>query len=159
MTIAVLEACKLMNLKATKQASYAKYLQQCERLDEELRDRSKRNFQLRGRFDKLRGRLCELCRAPEVRKKLTFGRKEKPLLSFCGGCIPFLRNNLHACAIQVLKCDDDEAAQQALQHQVTPTEILLPCDKNPAGVLIFREFKKDPRQEQPSAVQHQVFGT
>ncbi len=30
---------------------------------------------------------------------------------------------------QLLKCDDDETAQQALVRQVTPNEILLPVDK------------------------------
>ena len=31
---------------------------------------------------------------------------------FYGGCIPPLRNGLHAIAIELLKCDDDEAAKQ-----------------------------------------------
>ena len=82
----------------------------------------------------------------KVRKKLTFGSKERLLLSFYGGCIPPLRNDLHAYAIQVLKCDDDQAAQQALLHQVTPNEILLPIDRNSAGVLILREFKTQDRK-------------
>ncbi len=62
-------------------------------------------------------------------------------MSFYGGCIPPLRNNLQACAIQVLKRDDDEVAKQALLHQVTPNEILLPTDRSAAGVLILREVK------------------
>jgi len=45
----------------------------------------------------------------------------------------------------LLKCDDDEAAKQALLHQVTPNEILLPVDRNAAGVLILREFKTQDR--------------
>ena len=77
-------------------------------------------------------------------KKLTFGSKERLLLSFYGGCIPPLRNDLHACAIQLLKCDDD---QQALLHQVTPNEILLPADRNSAGLLILREFKTQDRSD------------
>ena len=77
----------------------------------------------------------------KVRKKLAFGSKERLLLSFCGGCISPLRNDLHACAIQLLKCDDDEAAQQALLHQVTPNEILLPIDRNSADP----ERVQDPR--------------
>jgi len=81
-----------------------------------------------------------------VRKKLAFGSKERLLLSFYGGCIPPLRNDLHACAIQLLKCDDDEAAKQALLHQVTPNEILLPVDRNAAGVLILRGFKTQDRK-------------
>ena len=82
----------------------------------------------------------------KVRKKLPFGGKERLLLSFYGGCIPPLRNDLHACAIQLLKCDDDEAAQQPLLHQVTPNEILLPVDRNASGVLILREFKTQDRK-------------
>ena len=83
----------------------------------------------------------------KVRKKLTFGSKERLLLSSEGGCIPPLRNDLHACAIQLLKCDDGQAAQQALLHQVTPNEILLPADRNSAGVLILREFKTQDRSD------------
>ena len=71
-------------------------------------------------------------------RSLPFGGKERLLLSFYGGCIPPLRNDLHACAIQLLKCGDDEAAQQPLLHQVTPNEILLPVDRNAARVLILR---------------------
>ena len=83
----------------------------------------------------------------KVRKKLTFGSKERLLLSFYDGCIPRLRNDLHACAIHLLKCDDDQSAQQALLHQVTPNEILLPADRNSAGVLILREFKTQDRSD------------
>ena len=61
--------------------------------------------------------------------------------------MPPLRSDLHACAIQLLKCDDDQAAQQALLHQVTPNEILLPADRNSAGVLILREFKTQDRSD------------
>ena len=43
MIVAVLAAYKLLNLKATKQASYAMYLEQYERLDAHLRDRAKDN--------------------------------------------------------------------------------------------------------------------
>lgn len=80
-----------------------------------------------------------------VRKKLAFGSKERLLLSFRGGCILPLSNDLHACAIRFLKFDDDEVAKQALLHQVTPSEILLPVDRNAAGVLILREFKTQDR--------------
>ena len=80
-----------------------------------------------------------------VRKKLEFDSKERLLLSFYGGCIPPLRNDLHACAIQLLKCEDDEGSKQAVLQQVTPNEILLPIDGNAAGVLILREFKTQDR--------------
>lgn len=47
----------------------------------------------------------------------------------------------------MLKCDDEEAAKQALLHQVTPNEILLPTDRNSAGVLILRQFKTQDRNQ------------
>ena len=48
MIVAILAAYKLLNLKATKKASYAVYLDQYERLDAHLRDRAKDN-PLRGK--------------------------------------------------------------------------------------------------------------
>ena len=142
MIVAILAVYKLLNLKATKQASYAMYLEQYERLDAQLRDRAKDNVPT----ERQRAGFVSYVELLKVRKKLTFGSKEKLLLSFYGGCIPPLRNDLRACAIQLLKCDDDESAQQALLHQVTPNEILLPVDRNSAGVLILREFKTQDRK-------------
>ena len=141
MLVAILAAYKLLSLKATKQASYAMYLEQYEKLDAQLRDRAKDNVPT----ERQRAGFVSYMELQTVRKKLTFGSKERLLLSFYGGCIPPLRNDLHACAIQLLKCNDDEAAQQALLHQVTPNEILLPVDRNSAGVLILREFKTQDR--------------
>ena len=137
MIVAVLAAFKLLNLKATKKASYAMYLEQYERLDAQLRDRAKDNVPT----ERQRAGFVSYVELQMVRKKLAFGSKERLLLSFYGGCIPPLRNDLHAYAIQLLKCDDGEVAKQALLHQVTPNEILLPVDRNAAGVLILREFK------------------
>ena len=142
MIVAILAAYKLLNLKATQQASYTMYLEQYERLDAQLRDRAKDNVPT----ERQRAGFVSYVELQKVRKKLTFGSKERLLLSFYGGCIPPLRNDLHACAIQLLNCDDDEAAQQALLHQVTPNEILLPVDTNSAGVLILREFKTQDRK-------------
>ena len=141
MIVAVLAAFKLLNLKATKKASYAMCLEQYERLDAQLRDRAKDNVPT----ERQRAGFVSYVELQMVRKKLAFGSKERLLLSFYGGCIPPLRNDLHACAIQLLKCDDDKAAKQALLHQVTPNEILLPVDRNAAGVLILREFKTQDR--------------
>ncbi len=119
------------------------YLEQYERLDAQLRDRAKDNVPT----ERQRAGFVSYVELQQVRKRLTFGSKERLLLlSFYGGCIPPLRNDLHACAIQLLKCDDDESAQQALLHQVTPHEILLPVDRNSAGVLILREFKTQDRK-------------
>jgi len=141
MIVALLAAYKLLNLKATKKASYAMYLEQYERLDAQLKDRAKDNVPT----ERQRAGFVSYVELQMVRKKLAFGSKERLLLSFYGGCIPPLRNDLHACAIQLLKCDDDEVAKQALLHQVTPNEILLPVDRNAAGVLILREFKTQDR--------------
>ena len=119
MIVAILAAYKLLNLKATNQSSYAMYLEQYERLDAQLRDGAKDNVPT----ERQRAGFVSYVELQQVRKKLTFGSKERLLLSLYGGCIPPLRNDLHACAIHLLKCDDDEAAQQALLHQVTPNEI------------------------------------
>ena len=143
MIVAILAAYKLLNLKATKKASYAVYLEQYEKLDAQLRDRAKGTVPT----DRQRAGFVSYVELQKVRKKLTFGSKWRLLLSFTGGCIPPLRNYLHACAIQLPKCDDDQAAQQALLHQVTPNEILLPADRNSAGVLILREFKTQDRSD------------
>ena len=139
MIVAVLAAFKLLllNLKATKKAIYAMYLEQCERLDPRLRDRAKDNAPT----ERQRAGFVSYVELQTVRKQLAIGSKERLLLSFYGGCIPPLRNDLHACAIHLLKCDDDEADKQALLHQVTCNEILLPVDRNAAVVLILREFK------------------
>ena len=153
MKVAVLAACKLMNLKATKQARYAMYLEQYERLGEELRDRAKDNVPT----ERQRAKFVSYVELQKVRKSPAFGSRETLLLSFYGGCIPPLRNDLHACAIQLLRCDDDEeVAKQALLHQVTPNEILLPTDRSAAGVLILTEFKTQDRKH-PVLV-HQVYG-
>ncbi len=143
MIVAVLAAYKLLNLKATEKASYAMYLQQYERLDAQLRDRAKDNVPT----ERQRAGFVSYVELQKLRKKLAFGSKERLLLSFYGGCIPPLRNDLHACAIQLLNCDDNESAKQALLHQVTPNEVLLPTDSSAAGVLILREFKTQDRND------------
>ena len=96
MIVAVLAAFKLLNLKATKKASYAMYLEQYERLDAHLRDRAKDNVPT----ERQRAGFVSYVELQMVRKKLAIGSKERLLLSFYGGCIPPLRNDLHACAIQ-----------------------------------------------------------
>ena len=144
MIVAILAAYKLLNLKGTEKASYAKYLEQYKRLDAQLRDRAKDNVPT----ERQRAGFVSYVELQKLRKKLVFGSKRRLLLSFYGGCIPPLRNDLHACAMQLLKCDDDdESAKQALLHQVTPNEILLPTDSSAAGVLILREFKTQDRND------------
>ena len=142
MIVAILAAYKLLNLKKSQHAIYAMYLEQNERLDAQLRDRAKDNVPT----ERQRAGFVSYLELQKVRNQLAFGSKDRLLLSFYGGCIPPLRNDLHACAIQLLKCDDDEAAQQALLHQVTPNEILLPVDRNSPGVLILTEFKTQDRK-------------
>ena len=141
MIVAVLAAFKLLSLKATKKARYAMYLEQYEKLNARLTDRAKDKVPT----ERQRAGFVSCVELQMVRKKLAFGRKERLLLAFYGGCIPPLRSDLHACAVQLLKCDDDEVAKQALLHQVTPNEILLPVDGNAAGILIIREFKTQDR--------------
>ena len=141
MMVAVLAVYKLLNLKATEKASYELYLEQYEKLDEELRDRAKDNVPT----ERQRAGFVSYTDLQKVRRKLEVGSKERLLLSFYGGCIPPLRNDLHACAVQFFQCDDDEISKRALLHQVTPNEILLPCDCSTPGVLILREFKSQDR--------------
>ncbi len=76
----------------------------------------------------------------QVRKRLVIGSKERLLLSFYGGCIPPVRNDLHCAFIHMLKCKDGDA-REALMTSVTPNCILLPYDADREGVLILREFK------------------
>jgi len=97
MIVAVLAAYKLLDLKATKKASYAVYLEQYEKLNAQLRDGAKDNVSTK----RQRAGFVSYVEFQKVRKKLTFGSKERLLLSFYGGCIPPLRNDLYACAIQI----------------------------------------------------------
>ena len=85
----------------------------------------------------------------------SFRRSEKslPLAAKRGSCCHFMVDAFLLSEMifmpvpfQLLKCDDDETAQQALVRQVTPNEILLPVDRNSAGVLILREFKTQDRK-------------
>ena len=78
MIVAILAAYKLLNLKATKQASYAMYLEQYERLDAQLRGRAKDNVPT----ERQRAGFVSYVELQQVRKKLTFGSKERLLLSF-----------------------------------------------------------------------------
>lgn len=78
MIVAVLAAYKLLNLKATKEASYAKYLEQYERLDAQLRDRAKDNVPT----ERQRAGFVSYLELQKIRKQLTFGSKERLLLSF-----------------------------------------------------------------------------
>ena len=141
MIVAILGAYKILDLKFKEKGSYEMYLKEYEKLDGLLRDRAKDNVPT----DRQRAGFVSYPELQRVRKRLPVGSKERLLLSCYGGCIPPLRNDLHACAIRKLECDD-ESARQALLQQITPNEILLPYDRNAPGVLILREFKTQNRE-------------
>ena len=141
MIVAILGAYKILNLKLKEKGSYEMYLKEYEKLDGVLRDRAKDNVPTY----RQRAGFVSYPELQRVRKRLPVGSKERLLLSCYGGCIPPLRNDLHACAIRKLECDD-ESARQALLQQITPNEILLPYDRNAPGVLILREFKTQNRE-------------
>ena len=105
-----------------------------------LRDRAKNNVPT----DRQCAGFVSYVELQKVRKRLPVGSKQRLLLSFHGGLIPPLRNDLHAFAVRMLKCDHD-AARQALLKQITPHETLLPNDRSTPGVLILREFKTQDR--------------
>ena len=88
-----------MDVVRSMQGSYAVYLEHYERLVAHLRDRAEDNVPT----EKQKAGFVSYVELQKVRKKLTFGSKGRLLLSFYGGCIPPLRNDLHACAIQLLK--------------------------------------------------------
>ena len=65
MIVAILAAYKLLNFHVTKQASYAMYLGQYERLDAQLRDRAKDNVPT----ERQRAGFVSLCGAPKGQKE------------------------------------------------------------------------------------------
>ncbi len=73
----------------------------------------------------------------QVRRRLPIGSKERLLLSFHGGCIPPVRNDLHSAFIHRLMCKEGEAEDAV----ITPNCILSPYDIKKEGVLILREFE------------------
>ena len=116
------------------------YKEQYDELDAVLKDRAKDNAPT----DRQAAGFVSYPELQRVKKNLTIGSKERLLLSFYGGLIPPLRNDLHACAIRMLKCDDD-ATRQVLLQQLTPNEILIPYDRSTLGILILREWKTQDR--------------
>ena len=80
MVVAILAAYKLLSLKATKQASYAMYLEHYEKLDAQLRDKAKDNVPT----ERQRAGFVSYVELQKVREKLAFGSKEGLLLSFYG---------------------------------------------------------------------------
>jgi hypothetical protein len=136
MLVSIMAVYKLLSIKIKAKTSYDSYLALFDRLDAALRDRSKTNLPSKRQaagfitHDELQ----------LVRKKLPVGSKERLLLSFYGGCIPPVRNDLHEAFIHMLKCKEGEA-WNAVMTSITPNCILLPYDTNKEGALILREFK------------------
>jgi len=140
MLVSIMAVYRLLGIKVKAKTSYDVYLAFFDKLDALLRDRSKTNLpskrQAAGFITQAELQL--------VRKKLPVGSKERLLLSFYGGCIPPVRNDLHSAFIHMLKCKEDEA-RNAVMTSITPNCILLPYDTRKEGALILREFKTQDR--------------
>ena len=139
MLVAVMAVYRLLNLKTKAQASYNLYLELFDKLKAVLRERSKTNLPTRRQA----AGFVSHEELQQVRKRLPLGSKERLLLSFYGGCIPPVRNDLHAAFIHMLKCGEG-AARAAVMSSITPNCILLPYETK-KGVLILREFKTQDR--------------
>ncbi len=135
MLVSIMAVYKLMNLKAKSQASYDK-------LDGTLKERSKSNLP----SQRQAAGFVSHAELQQLRRKLPVGSKKRLLLSFYGGCIPPVRNNLHSAFIHMLKCKEG-AAKDAIMSSVTPNCILLPYDVKKEGALILREFKTQDRTD------------
>ncbi len=135
MLVSIMAVYKLMNLKAKSQASYDK-------LDGTLKERSKSNLP----SQRQAAGFVSHAELQQLRRKLPVGSKKRLLLSFYGGCIPPVRNNLHSAFIHMLKCKEG-AAKDAIMSSVTLNCILLPYDVKKEGALILREFKTQDRTD------------
>ena len=140
MLVSIMAVYRLLNLKAKSNASYDLHLELFDRLDGILRERSKTNLPSKRQA----AGFVTHEQLHKVRKRLQIGSKERLLLSFYGGCIPPVRNDLHCAFIHMLKCKDGDA-REALMTSVTPNCILLPYDADREGVLILRELKTQDR--------------
>jgi len=136
MLVSIMAVYRLLDLKIKAQSSYALYLDYFDELDAILRERSKTNLPSKRQAEGF----VTHAELQQVRRGLPAGSKERLLLSFYGGCIPPVRNDLHSAFIHRLACKDGEA-QDAVMNSITPNCILLPYDNKKEGVLILREFK------------------
>ena len=140
MLVSIMAVYKLLGIKIKAKTSYDLYLAYFDKLDAELRDRSKTNLPSKRQA----AGFITHAELQAVRQKLPVGSKERLLLSFYGGCIPPVRNDLHTAFIHRLKCTEGEA-RKAIMTSITPNCILLPYDNKREGVLILREFKTQDR--------------
>ncbi len=145
MLVSIMDVYKLMNLKAKSQASYDSYLKLFDKLDGILKERSKSNLPY-GASQRQAAGFVSHAELQQLRRKLPVGSKERLLLSFYGGGIPPVRNDLHSAFIHMLKCKEG-AAKDAIMSSVTPNYILLPYDVKKEGALILREFKTQDRRD------------
>ena len=127
-------------LKGQSSSSYELYLDYFDKLDAILKERSKTNLPTRRQA----AGFVTHEELQHVRERLPIGSKERLLLSCYGGCIPPVRNDLHAAFIHRLKCDEGEA-RNAIMNSITPNCILLPYKNKKEGALILREFKTQDR--------------
>jgi hypothetical protein len=140
MLVSIMAVYRLLGIKIQAKTSYDSYLAYFDKLDAILRDRSKTNLSSKPQAE---GFITH-AELQLVREKLPVGSKERLLLSFYGGCIPPVRNDLHSAFIHMLKCKEGEA-RNAVMTSITPNCILLPYDTNKEGALILREFKTQDR--------------
>jgi len=140
MLVSIMAVYRLMNIKVKAKTSYDAYLIYFDKLDAILKDRSKTNIPSKRQA----AGFITHAELQLVRKKLPVGSKERLLLSFYGGCVPPVRNDLHCAFIHMLKCKEGEA-RDAIVTSITPNCILLPYDTNKEGALILREFKTQDR--------------
>jgi len=140
MLVSIMAVYRLLNIKVKAKSSYDSYLAYFDKLDAVLRDRSKTNLPSKRQA----AGFITHAELQLVREKLPIGSKERLLLSFYGGCIPPVRNDLHSAFIHMLKCKEGEA-RNAVITSITPNCILLPYDTRKEGALILREFKTQDR--------------
>ena len=136
MLVSIMAVYKLMNLKAKSQASYDSYLELFDKLDSILKERSKSNLP----SQRQAAGFVSHAELHQLRRKLPIGSKERLLLSFYGGCIPPVRNDLHSAFVHMLEWKEG-AAEDATMSSVTPNCILLPYDMKKEGAMILWELR------------------
>ena len=141
MLISIMAVYRLWNITVKAKSSYDLYLAFFDKLDAVLRGRSKTNLQSKRQA----AGFITHAELQLVRKKLPVGSKERLLLSFYGGCIPLVTNDLHSAFIHMFKCKEGEA-RNAVTTSITPNCILLPYDTRKEGALILRELKHETAQ-------------
>ncbi len=90
--VSIMAVYRLLDLKVKAQSSYDLYLDYFDKLDAVPRERSKTNLPTRRQA----AGFVTHEELQHVRKRLPVGSKKRLLLRFYGGCIPPVRNDLHA---------------------------------------------------------------